>query len=194
MSTEFNDDVHYGLFFGGGPLNSSTSFKVRQSELTLAALRSAGLLDNMVDGLVPPTVDKLWLDKNFDPAVLREWNAAGANWQEVTSRTLFGSIPWAGVWQSSQIYRPGDVVSYTGNIWIAAQSNQNHPPAEDAYWDVFIDGTVFATAAQGAKADSAVQPGTPLLAALEAVAASLPTTLPGSAGKLWNNGGLLSIS
>lgn len=33
-----------------------------------------------------------------------------------------------------------------------------------------------------------------LIALIEAAVPSLPTSLPGSAGKLWNNGGLLSIS
>ena len=33
-----------------------------------------------------------------------------------------------------------------------------------------------------------------LLSLFEAMVATVPTTLPGSAGKLWNNGGVLSIS
>jgi hypothetical protein len=39
---------------------------------------------------------------------------------------------------------------------------------------------------------NAAMPNT--VAALTALIASLPTTLPDSAGKLWNNGGVLSIS
>lgn len=90
MATEFNDNTHYGLFFGGGTLSSSTSFKVRQSELTLAAMRAGGLLDNMVDGTSPPTTDKFWLDKNTDPATLKEWDSIGLAWIPITFDRIFG--------------------------------------------------------------------------------------------------------
>lgn len=90
MATEFNDDTHYGLFFGGGTLSSSTSFKVRQSELTLAAMRAGGLLDNMVDGTSPPATDKFWLDKNTDPATLKEWDSIGLAWIPITFDRIFG--------------------------------------------------------------------------------------------------------
>ena len=89
MATEFNDDDHFGLFFGGGALASSSSYKVRQSELTLAAMRAAGLLGNMVDGTSPPATDKFWLDKNTDPAVLKEWDSIGAVWAPVTFERIF---------------------------------------------------------------------------------------------------------
>ena len=89
MATEFDDDTHYGLFFGGGALTSGTSFKVRQSELTLAAMRAAGLFGNMVDGTSPPTTDKLWLDKNTDPAVLKEWDSIGSAWMPMTFERVF---------------------------------------------------------------------------------------------------------
>lgn len=138
-ATEFNDASHYGFFFAGETLRNGNGWRVRQSALVLAALRSAGLLDNMVDGTVPPATDKLWLDKNTDPPVLKEWNPVGAAWEQVTSQTLFGRVPWQGEWQSSWIYRRADVVSYQGRIWIAVQPSQNHPPAEDAYWDLFLD-------------------------------------------------------
>lgn len=39
-----------------------------------------------------------------------------------------------------------------------------------------------------------VEKGAPLVAAIEAIIPLLPTSLPGSPNKLWNNGGLLSIS
>lgn len=57
-------------------------------------------------------------------------------------------------------------------------------------------GTTGGTVAAGddSRIVNAVQPGAPLLAALEAIIPSLPTSLPGSPNKLWNNGGLLSIS
>jgi hypothetical protein len=56
------------------------------------------------------------------------------------------------------------------------------------------DVEYFATAAQGAKADTAVQPDAALVAALENIIALLPTDLPATPGKLWNNGGLFAIS
>ncbi|WP_181149598.1 hypothetical protein [Ensifer aridi] len=142
MSTEFNDGQHYGFFMGGTTLTSANGFYLRQSELTLAALRAAGFLDNMVDGISPPSdLSKLWLDKNTDPAVLKEWNPVGAAWEKVTSQTLFGRVPWKGDWVDSAIYRRADLVRYQGDIWIAVQPSQNHPPAEDDYWDLFIEQT-----------------------------------------------------
>ncbi|MDW9902030.1 hypothetical protein GOA77_09140 [Sinorhizobium meliloti] len=143
VTTEFNDASHYGFFFSGETLRNGNGWRVRQSALVLAALRSAGFLDNMVDGTVPPATDKLWLDKNSDPPVLKEWNPVGAAWEQVTSQTLFGRVPWRGEWDSSWIYRRGDVVSYDGSIWIAVQQSQNHTPAEDAFWDLFLSRPVF---------------------------------------------------
>lgn len=43
-------------------------------------------------------------------------------------------------------------------------------------------------------APNLVLQGAPLVAALEAIIPLLPTSLPGSANKLWNNGGVLCIS
>lgn len=89
-------------------------------------------------------------------------------------------------------------LGYAGNNQLVPEDNkvvgwngvnlENIDPAE------FIIDAGFATAAQGAKADSAVQPGAALLAAFEAIIPLLPTALPGSANKLWNNGGMVSIS
>jgi len=138
MTTEFDDSQHYALFKGPGPMRTGNSYEVRWSSITLAALRSAGLLDNMEDGLSPPSIDKLWLDKNFDPAVLKEWNPEGFNWEPVTSQTLFGRVPWRGPWQSSVTYRRADVVSYQGNIWIALQQSHDQIPSEGPYWDLFL--------------------------------------------------------
>ncbi|MDX0329279.1 hypothetical protein GOC48_03755 [Sinorhizobium meliloti] len=90
MSTEFNDAQHFGFFMTGTTLTSSTGKYLRQSELTLAALRAQGVFDNMVDSLTPPTTDKLWLDKNTDPAVLKEWDPAGSAWAPITFERLFG--------------------------------------------------------------------------------------------------------
>ncbi|RVN58492.1 hypothetical protein [Sinorhizobium meliloti] len=140
MSTEFNDSQHYGFFMGGTTLTSGNGFYIRWSEIVLASLRAAGFLDNMEDGTSPPSdLSKLWLDKNLDPATLKEWNPVGAAWEQVTSQTLFGRVPWKGEWASSAIYRRADLVSYQGRIWIAIQTSQNHPPAEDAYWDLFLE-------------------------------------------------------
>jgi hypothetical protein len=90
MSTEFNDASHYGFFMTGTTLTSSTGKYIRQSELALAALRAQGVLDNMIDGTAPPTTDKLWLDKNTDPAVLKEWDPTGSAWMPMTFQRLFG--------------------------------------------------------------------------------------------------------
>lgn len=140
MSTEFNDAQHYGFFMGGTTLTSGNGFYIRWSEVVLASLRATGFLDNMEDGTSPPSdLSKLWLDKNSDPAVLKEWNPVGAAWEQVTSQTLFGRVPWRGEWDNSAIYRRADVVRYQGNIWIAVQPSQNQTPAENAYWDLFIE-------------------------------------------------------
>lgn len=156
--TEFDDSEHYGLFLtNANKLDSSTTKRARLSELTLAALRAAGFLDNMIDGLVPPVdLSLLWLDKNLDPAVLKEWNPVGANWEQVTSQTLFGRVPWKGAWAAPSIYRIGDIVSYLGAIWIAVQTSQNHTPAEDAYWDLFLEAVTDGAVTTAKLADGAV--------------------------------------
>lgn len=138
MATEFNDDVHFAMFKGAGAYRTGNAFDVRWSEIVLASLRAAGFLDNMVDGTVPPTIDKLWLDKNLDPAVLKEWDPVGANWQQVSNQTLFGRVPWRGAWATSPVYRRADLVSYQGAIWIAVQPSQNRIPVEGAYWNLFL--------------------------------------------------------
>ena len=141
MATEYDDERDYAFFVRDSlTLRNGNGFGVRWSEQTVAALRSVGFLDNMVDGTVPPVdTSMLWLDKNTDPAVLKEWNPVGAAWEKVTSQTLFGRIPWRGPWAPSPIYRKGDLVSYNGDIWIAVLPSQNHVPAEDAFWDLFIE-------------------------------------------------------
>ncbi|WP_395448696.1 hypothetical protein ACHMW7_28480 [Aminobacter sp. UC22_36] len=90
MATEFDNSLHWGLFLTGPTLTSETGKYVRVSELVLSALRAAGVFSNMVDGIVAPATDKLWLDKNFDPAVLKEWDATGASWVPMTYGRLFG--------------------------------------------------------------------------------------------------------
>ena len=90
MPTEFADSQHYGLFLTNpNVLDSNTTMRVRHSELTIAALRAGGILDNVIDGVSPPALDKLWLDKNFDPAVLKEWDSIGSNWEPVTFKRMF---------------------------------------------------------------------------------------------------------
>lgn len=89
-ATEFNDASHWGFFMTGTTLTSGTGKYTRVSELTLAALRAQGVFDNMVDGTAPPAVTSLWLDKNSDPAVLKEWDATGAAWVPMTFDRLFG--------------------------------------------------------------------------------------------------------
>ncbi|WP_439501530.1 hypothetical protein [Aminobacter ciceronei] len=90
MATEFDNSLHWGLFLTGTTLTSETGKYVRVSELVLSALRAAGVFSNMVDGIVAPATDKLWLDKNVDPAVLKEWDATGASWVPISYGRLFG--------------------------------------------------------------------------------------------------------
>jgi hypothetical protein len=90
MTTEFNDTLHWGIFTTGQTLTSSTGKMVRQSELVLAALRAQGVFDNLVDDTTAPAHDKLWLDKNSDPAVLKEWDSVSSAWQTMTFDRLFG--------------------------------------------------------------------------------------------------------
>ncbi len=90
MATEFDNSLHWGFFLTGPTLTSETGKYVRVSELVLSALRAAGVFSNMVDGIVAPATDKLWLDKNFDPAVLKEWDVTGASWVPMTYGRLFG--------------------------------------------------------------------------------------------------------
>ncbi|MDX0127399.1 hypothetical protein GOC15_22755 [Sinorhizobium meliloti] len=89
-ATEFNDSAHWGFFMTGLTLTSSTGKYIRVSELALAALRAQGVFDNMIDGTTAPATDKLWLDKNADPAVLKEWDPTGAAWVPMTFERLFG--------------------------------------------------------------------------------------------------------
>ncbi|MGV2104396.1 hypothetical protein [Rhizobium sp. 21-4511-3d] len=141
MATEFDNALDYAPVVRGPSktLTNGNGYALRWSSVTLAALRSVGFLDNMVDGTVPPVdTSMLWLDKNSDPAILKEYNPVGAAWEQVTSQTLFGRVPWRGPWDDEPIYRRGDVVSYNGAIWICILPSQNHPPSEDAYWDLFI--------------------------------------------------------
>lgn len=90
MATEFLDSAHWGFFMTGTTLTSATGKYIRVSELALAALRAQGVFDNLIDGTVPPETDKLWLDKNTDPAVLKEWDPTGSSWAPMTFERLFG--------------------------------------------------------------------------------------------------------
>jgi len=90
MATEFDNSLHWGFFLTGTTLTSETGKYVRVSELVLSALRAAGVFSTMVDGIVAPATDKLWLDKNVDPAVLKEWDATGASWVPMSYGRLFG--------------------------------------------------------------------------------------------------------
>lgn len=90
VATEFDDSEHYGLFLTNNNKADSTTLKfVRMSALTLAALRAAGLLDNMIDGTVPPATSNLWLDKNFDPPQLKEYDSISATWQVMSFERMF---------------------------------------------------------------------------------------------------------
>lgn len=90
MTTEFDDANHYGIFTTNPTLTSSTGKYARQSEIVLSALRAQGVFDNLVDGTTAPATDKLWLDKNSDPAVLKEYDSVGSAWSVMTFDRLFG--------------------------------------------------------------------------------------------------------
>lgn len=89
MATEFDDAQHFVTFKGPGPMKTGNAFDVRGSEFTLATMRAAGLLDRMVDGTTPPSTNMLWLDKNTDPAVLKEWDGIGSAWMPMTFERMF---------------------------------------------------------------------------------------------------------
>jgi hypothetical protein len=90
MSTEFDDSQHYGFFLTGTTLTSQTGKYVRQSALTLAAMRASGMLDNLVDGVTPPVdTSKLWLDKNDDPPVFKEYDQHATAWSPMTFDRMF---------------------------------------------------------------------------------------------------------
>lgn len=67
MATEFEDNQHYAMFKGPGSYRTGNAFDVRWSEIVLASLRAAGIMDNMNDGTVPPdqTAYDFWLDKTM---------------------------------------------------------------------------------------------------------------------------------
>ena len=88
MPTEFDDSQHYGFFMTSTALTSGKY--VRFSELVLAGLRAQGIFDNLEDGTTAPTTDKLWLDKNTDPAVLKTYDSTAGLWRAVTFTDLFG--------------------------------------------------------------------------------------------------------
>ncbi len=93
MSTEFDDEQHYGLFLTGTELTSETAKSLRQSALTTAAMRAMGMLDNVVDDTTPPATDQLWLDKNTDPYTLKIWDEDLTAWRKVTYTDFFSTTP-----------------------------------------------------------------------------------------------------
>ena len=139
-ATEFDDTAHFGMFLTGQSFTSATGKFVRMSELTLAALRSAGVFDQMEDGTTAPVdTSKLWLDKNSDPAVLKYWNSSGASWSAVTFDALFARVPWQSTWSSGATYKKNDVVKYANILYIALRANSNKQPDTNALdWDVFL--------------------------------------------------------
>ncbi|WP_209018765.1 right-handed parallel beta-helix repeat-containing protein [Endobacterium cereale] len=89
MATELNDSQHFVTFKGPGAMRTGNAYDVRPSEFTLATMRAAGLLDRMVDDVDPPATNRLWLDKNTDPAVLKEWDSIGSAWMPMTFERIF---------------------------------------------------------------------------------------------------------
>lgn len=92
---QFDNALHRAFFFGPGTTASSgNSYNVRWSEIVLAALRDAGVFDNLIAATVAPVdTSALWLDENSDPNTLRI-NDAGT-WRQLTFDDLFsaGSTP-----------------------------------------------------------------------------------------------------
>ena len=87
---EFDDSRDYAILSSSQTLNSQTAFANRWSEQTLAALRAAGVFDNLIDDTVAPTdTSALWLDKNTDPAVLKVFD--DPNWRPATSTDFFAA-------------------------------------------------------------------------------------------------------
>ncbi len=149
MATEFDDSLHYAMFKGAGAYRTGNAFDVRWSEITLAALRAAGVLDNMVDGTVPPVdTDLLWLDKNHDPAQLKVWDSTGLTWVLATFAKLFdrnvhtlkvtplvrisGSANLISVVEPADffdglLYSVTPVASNTGNMFITVQGVGTYP-------------------------------------------------------------------
>lgn len=149
MATEFQDNQHYAMFKGPGAYRTGNAFDVRWSEITLAALRAAGVLDNMVDGTVPPSdTDLLWLDKNHDPAQLKVWDSTGLTWVLATFAKLFdrnvhtlkvtplvrlsGSENLISVAEPANffdglLYSVTPVASNTGNMFITVQGVGTYP-------------------------------------------------------------------
>ncbi len=149
MATEFQDKLHYAMFKGAGAYRTGNAFDVRWSEITLAALRAAGVLDNMVDGLVPPVdTDLLWLDKNHDPAQLKVWDSTGLTWVLATFAKLFDRnvhtlkvtplVRLSGSANLISVVEPADffdgllysvtpVESNTGNMFITVQGVGTYP-------------------------------------------------------------------
>lgn len=91
MATEFQDNQHFAMFKGPGSYRTGNAFDVRWSEIVLASLRAAGIMDNMNDGTVPPdqTAYDFWLDKNHDPAILKAWDSENLAWMPVTYDSFF---------------------------------------------------------------------------------------------------------
>lgn len=149
MATEFQDNLHYAMFKGAGAYRTGNAFDVRWSEITLAALRAAGVLDNMVDGLIPPVdTGLLWLDKNHDPAQLKVWDSTGLTWVLATFAKLFdrnvhtlkvtplvnisGSANLISVVEPASffdglLYSVTPVQSNTGNMFITVQGVGTYP-------------------------------------------------------------------
>lgn len=83
--TTFDDAAHFAVGSKSSTLNTQTGLFFRWSEISLAALRSAGILNTMVDGTdAPDDTSILWLDKNTDPAALKRYDATEAEWVAVT--------------------------------------------------------------------------------------------------------------
>lgn len=93
MATEFNDAEQFAVGSTAAELNTQTGLMFRWSEIVLASLRSAGVLDNMVDSTTAPEdTTAVWLDKNSDPAAFKRYDAVNSAWVPATLEWFLGNL------------------------------------------------------------------------------------------------------
>ncbi len=108
MSSGFIDNQSFGSYYVGANTESSEQKFMRQSELVLSSLRDVGLFDNIVVDSSPPSTNKIWLDNNFDPPILKKYDAPSSSWIAATFNNVFPSggggasniqtgLPWTPV-------------------------------------------------------------------------------------------------
>ncbi len=107
MPQSFIDGQSYGSYHLGHDINSSEKKFMRQSEIVLSALKDVGIFDNIVIADTAPSPSKLWLDKNFDPPVLKKFDSVLSAWIAASFDNVFpasagaqniqNGLPWTPV-------------------------------------------------------------------------------------------------